>query len=107
VTHEQQQPTEAEPPLAPAPAAPTWPSRCPFGLTGAEELTVTWSIGRYPDILLDPLGDDRNAVLFTSEANGLVRYDLPSGWVDDEFEFWVAGTAFVANGNVVVTTDYR
>jgi hypothetical protein len=81
--------------------------RCPFGVRGDEVLSVNWSIGRYPDIMIDPMGDDRKMVFVTTQATGLVRYDLPPGWVDDEMEFEFAGTAGIAGETVVVNILLR
>jgi hypothetical protein len=83
------------------------PTTCPFGLTGEEQLTVNWSIGRYPDITLTPWGTEREVVIISSAADGLVRYDLPAGWVDDEFEFSFDGRAAVVDGIIQVSTQYQ
>jgi hypothetical protein len=76
---------------------------CPFGLRGDAVLQVTWSIGRYPEITIT--GDDTQ-VEFKSVAKGLIRYDLPSGWKDDQFEFDIVGWATAAGSTVNVYTRY-
>jgi hypothetical protein len=80
------------------------PTTCPFGLTADEVISVNWSIGRYPDVAIELSGPD--LVLISSVADGLVRYDLPDGWIDDEFAFDFTGTAFVEDGTVKVQTNY-
>jgi hypothetical protein len=76
---------------------------CPFMLTADKDLQVTWSIGRYPEITIT--GDDTQ-VDFKSVAKGLIRYDLPSGWQDDQFEFDIVGWATAAGSTVNVYTRY-
>lgn len=76
---------------------------CPFMLTADKDLQVTWSIGRYPDITIE--GDDTR-VLFSSSASGIIKYDAPSGYKDDQFEFGIVGWAISSGSAVVVYTNY-
>jgi hypothetical protein len=82
------------------------PTPCPFALTGDEVVNVDWSIGRYPDIRIQFSISNADRVEFFAEVEGLVRYDLPDGWIDDEFEFPFRGEAFVEDGTVQVETSY-
>ena len=80
---------------------------CPFTLGSVEVQTVTWSYGRYPDITLEAPSGASDFIFVTTQVDGLVRYDLPDDWVDDEFEFSFDGVAFIERGSVVVETNYQ
>jgi hypothetical protein len=79
-------------------------THCPFALRADEALNITWSIGTYPDITVESI-DDLVVVGFSSEADGLVRYDAPRGWQDDEFPFDFEGTA-TADGETIKVYAY-